>query len=738
MDNLAGTVVAPPGVPIVPRKLARSIAMAAQDAGSSPRIRFGLYEVDLAAHELRRDGVAVRLQERPFAVLAILVERPGEVISRDEFRQRLWPADTFVDFDASLNTSINKLRQALSDNAENPRFIATAGRRGYRFIAPATAVSNSDAPSPPHPPSAISPPRRASKARPRAWAALALAAIGVIALVVIATLRPEPLPKVTSLAQITNEGLLDPWGKITTDGARLFYLDRTGSHWTLMQVPASGGEAQTFSEPSENIRVVDVAPDRSELLSFAFFGRSKDLPMSLTPVVGGPPRRVGNIVADDAVFSPNGRRIFYTGPDGIYSCALDGSQVQKLIALPDRSSDPQWSRDGARLRFTLGNAEESASSIWEVAANGSHLHAVNLHLPQPGSSCCGRWSTDGRYFFFTVFHEGLHTLWAIRDRPRWLSASATSVELTFGPAHYGGLITTDDPTRAFVWSGSEQREMARYSPASGRVLPLLPVVGAHAGSLSPDGTRLAYAAGGELWRSATDGSSRQHLGSGFAPIARIAWSPDAKWILLRTIDAANLEKFFVVSADGGPATELSMGSGHNEPFWSADSGTIVFARWAEGALTRAQSGIFLLHLQSFQVTKIAGSEDLIHPSFSPDGRFLAAITNFDSNPNQPTRVMLLDTRKHDWTEIARGTLVNPVQWSKDSRTFYYQDILADGQPAFRYATATNKSEPFVDFASLLRAGYVRCSLLSFAPDGALVVSLVRNQVNIYRLELDLP
>jgi len=82
--------------------------------------------------------------------------------------------------------------------------------------------------------------------------------------------------------------------------------------------------------------------------------------------------------------------------------------------------------------------------------------------------------------------------------------------------------------------------------------------------------------------------------------------------------------------------------------------------------------------------------------------------------------------------------VNPVEWSKDSKTFYYQDILADGQPAFRYSTATNESDPFVDFASLLRAGYVRCSLLSFAPDGALVVSLVRNEVNIYRLELDLP
>src|SRR5262249_48285382 len=103
----------------------------------SPRvIRFGLFEADLAAGELRKNGLQVKLQNRPFEILSILLEHPGEVISREEFRRRLWPADTFVDFDHSLNASINKLRQALDDFADNPRFVATVGRRGYRFIAP--------------------------------------------------------------------------------------------------------------------------------------------------------------------------------------------------------------------------------------------------------------------------------------------------------------------------------------------------------------------------------------------------------------------------------------------------------------------------------------------------------------------------------------------------------------------------------------------------------------------------
>jgi len=98
--------------------------------------RFGVYEADLRSGELRKSGSRLRLQEQPFQVLAVLLERPGEVVTRDELRQRLWPADTFVDFDHSLNTAINKLRDALGDTASNPRFIETLSRRGYRFIAP--------------------------------------------------------------------------------------------------------------------------------------------------------------------------------------------------------------------------------------------------------------------------------------------------------------------------------------------------------------------------------------------------------------------------------------------------------------------------------------------------------------------------------------------------------------------------------------------------------------------------
>jgi TolB-like protein/Tfp pilus assembly protein PilF len=102
----------------------------------SPNIkRFGIFEVDLRARELRKGGIRIRLQDQPFEILAAMLERPGEIVTRDELRERLWPAGTFVDFDHSLNAAIKRLRAALGDDADNPRFVETLHRRGYRFIA---------------------------------------------------------------------------------------------------------------------------------------------------------------------------------------------------------------------------------------------------------------------------------------------------------------------------------------------------------------------------------------------------------------------------------------------------------------------------------------------------------------------------------------------------------------------------------------------------------------------------
>jgi DNA-binding winged helix-turn-helix (wHTH) protein len=109
--------------------------------------RFGVFELDLSAGELRKNGVKLRLQGQPFQVLALLLDRAGEVVTREELQQTLWPSDTFVDFDHSLNTAINKVREALGDSASSPRYVETLARRGYRFIAAVQTPPPTEAPA---------------------------------------------------------------------------------------------------------------------------------------------------------------------------------------------------------------------------------------------------------------------------------------------------------------------------------------------------------------------------------------------------------------------------------------------------------------------------------------------------------------------------------------------------------------------------------------------------------------
>src|SRR5271156_5914476 len=149
------------------------------------RTRFGPYEVDLRSGELYKHGIRLKLQDQPFQVLAILLEHSGEVVTRDELRQKLWPADTFVDFDTGLNSAIKKLRDVLSDSAEEPRYIETLPRRGYRFIA---AVENGAAPvSAPVELRVV--PVPALKEPPQAWYQRRLFVVaGIAALLVVAAL----------------------------------------------------------------------------------------------------------------------------------------------------------------------------------------------------------------------------------------------------------------------------------------------------------------------------------------------------------------------------------------------------------------------------------------------------------------------------------------------------------------------------------------------------------------------
>ena len=146
----------------------------------SSRVRFGPFEADLKTGELWREGERLRVQEQPFQVLALLLARPGDLVTRDEIRQKLWPADTFVDFDHSLNTAINKLREALGDSAAKPQYIETLARRGYRFVGKVDAPPASESSVPEPEPTIVVRPRGSDDDLPRAERGTARFLFGLI------------------------------------------------------------------------------------------------------------------------------------------------------------------------------------------------------------------------------------------------------------------------------------------------------------------------------------------------------------------------------------------------------------------------------------------------------------------------------------------------------------------------------------------------------------------------------
>jgi DNA-binding winged helix-turn-helix (wHTH) protein len=184
--------------------------MASPDLSQST-IRFGEFSTDLEARELHRNGVKVKLQGQPFEVLALLLSRPGRIVSREEFHKRLWPDDTFVDFEHGLNAAVNRLREALEDSSEDPRFIETIPRRGYKFIAPLYGQPDK---------------QLSLTASPFFWRPLRLAGLGTLAIFVLtaATLWfwATRSPKVISWTELSF-GKQAACGLFATDGSRIYF-----------------------------------------------------------------------------------------------------------------------------------------------------------------------------------------------------------------------------------------------------------------------------------------------------------------------------------------------------------------------------------------------------------------------------------------------------------------------------------------------------------------------------------
>jgi len=287
-------------------------------------LRFGTFEVDFRAGELRKQGRKIRLQDLPFQFLTVLLERPGQVVTRDELVRRLWSEHAAIDVDNGLNTAAKKLRLALVDD------------EALQAVEP--PVAQAVLPGPP--PAA---PERPAHFPYRRWA-IALAAVIVLGVLAFRLLMPPRSPGILRTVQLTHTGRVEPFSVILTDGSRLYFDERTGGQWSLAQVSVEGGIPSPIKTPPGLPELQAISPNQSELLVKIAANNEDEAPLWVIPTVAGSPRRLGNVLAHFATWSRDGHSIVYGFGRALYRMNSDGSDPRKLVDTPGEPYFIRWSR----------------------------------------------------------------------------------------------------------------------------------------------------------------------------------------------------------------------------------------------------------------------------------------------------------------------------------------------------------------------------------------------------------
>ena len=563
------------------------------ESGSPRVVRFGVFEADLVSGELRKSGVRVRLQEQPFQVLRALVERPGEVVTREELQSRLWSDETFVDFEDGLSTAVRKIRQALGDSASNPRFIETLPKRGYRFVYPIDGGTVS------HQSTAV-----ASSARSRRWAWPLLAAVLLAVTAVTVSLRQPELTRRTPLrpvplttypgSEITPSFSPDgnqvtfAWNGPIGDDYNIYVVivgaseplqltkgpgydfapiwspdGRWIAFWRrhppnrmvqLIVIPALGGRERKLTEISLPVdldwRYCTWAPDSQNLI---IPGHERDWRagshLTLLSLNGGEPTPLtspqtasGAVVQDILpTVSPDGRWMAFIRVAGsVYNLykvrfSLDGGGDPQQITTDSSAFrlGPRWSPNASEIIYYESDSPEQ-NGLWRVDASGEQqpepMHVIGYQADV--SAAAQRLVYESR----------------IRRTDIWRLQLA-------GPRRAAG-----EPQR---WIASTSTDTwPRYSP---------------------DGSKIVFMSSrsmhDELWLANSDGSQPSQLTSirgGQSGTPR--WSPDGRRVLFNSMMADGNREVLVMYADGGTSRRVTRHPANDYlPSWSADGSWIYFA-----------------------------------------------------------------------------------------------------------------------------------------------------------------
>jgi Tol biopolymer transport system component/DNA-binding winged helix-turn-helix (wHTH) protein len=657
-----------------------NLAAMSDSPSGAKRIRFGNYEADLAAGELRKNGRPLRVQEQPFQVLTALIERPGEVVTREQLRERLWADQTFVDFDQGLNTAINKLREVLGDSVANPRFIETLPKRGYRFLCPIDGQPDPSVPASRQvePASGQQRPRR-PQVLVAAVAALAIAAAGSAWL----TMRPPDTPVELPLRRFSIQPQT-PIGKnsffftlaaVSPDARQIAFVvdQRAGKLWV---------QDLDQSEPRELAGTEGaVGPFWSPDSKFIGFVASGGV-LKKVPVAGGPPTQLCDL-PDKAFFggtwSSDGASIVVSSgphPRVLYEVPAAGGTPQLLLSaepllqqLPATIGDRRdvTSRclyfphflpvEGSRLlAFTLGPVESRVILYDLQAQRAAVFGAGDMPVYSAGGHLVYRSGKDSSDLWAQPF--SLKTLEAT-GAPFPIARNGADPSV----AADGTLVYLDSYSDQLVWLNRQGRRISELGePAREIYYPAVSSTERFVAAEIMENLNL------DIWVYEAARGSRTRLSA--HPDVEIlpVWSPAEDTVAFSSYRAGNTD-IFLRSADAGAEETALVNESPPERVsdWSHNGEYILYSLQTSDNghdlwyMKRTDDGVWEPH--SFLATSFHERV----AKLAPDGRYVAYISDESGRDEVYVRSFPVGERK--WTISTSGA--SQLRWRRDGREIFY-------------------------------------------------------------------